>query len=257
MLSMRSTKSPKVRVHVPFFVVRPTSHGQSNSPPCLTLHSAPLGYRVTLTYNLYFADDDAKALRPSKIDRPIDQLPLFELFSTLLDDPTFLPNGGTLGFGLRYQYPVTINSSREEISSVLTVLKGRDAYLNDTLRSHGLDPFLMVAYWEDDYIIMRPDYSYAPDEVNQEWCDDHQWVSDVVLGGGGIVIDCFDPKEPIRDLKVTEQVTWVTPSCDLNSHGEQYIAYGNEASIAHMYGDLCLMVRVGPPGSRGGIAGIA
>jgi len=58
------------------------------------------GYRVTLTYNLYFSadaayDSVAPIVVPSKSEATFQSA-----LSTLLSDNTFMPKGGFLGFGL-------------------------------------------------------------------------------------------------------------------------------------------------------------
>lgn len=210
------------------------------------------GYRVTLTYNLYYADQDVGVLRPSKIVQPIEQNPLLQKLSTLLDDPAFLPNGGTLGFGLRYQYSVNERSDSKTIASVLNVMKGSDADLLYALRSSGLDPFLMVIYEEEGYTIMCPEYVEPPEEVDV----DDDWVSDILLSrwAGGTVIG-HSVRQRRKDSDVKEHVRWVTsPWTNMNTHGSQCIAYGNQASLSGLYGDLSLIVRIGPPGTRGEVA---
>ncbi|KAJ7166007.1 hypothetical protein C8R46DRAFT_1275520 [Mycena filopes] len=59
------------------------------------------GHRVTLTYNLYFATKSSPPVHLS----PSADTELQSALSSLVADATFLSDGGTLGFGLRYQYP--------------------------------------------------------------------------------------------------------------------------------------------------------
>ncbi len=75
------------------------------------------GHRVTLTYKLYFDDDDGPAHPCGRLDLP--QKPASSpaqvkakergfrtALETLLENPQFLPNGGMLGFRLRHVYQV-------------------------------------------------------------------------------------------------------------------------------------------------------
>ncbi len=46
------------------------------------------------------------------------------------------------------------------------------------------------------------------------------------------------------------EIIWVTPITMFNRRDSSFIAYGNEACVSYLYGDVCLMVKVGSPGSR-------
>ncbi|EJD46053.1 hypothetical protein AURDEDRAFT_103079, partial [Auricularia subglabra TFB-10046 SS5] len=56
------------------------------------------GHRVTITYNLYFVKD--------VVSPQVKSEPLLQALKQLVADPTFMPDGGRLGFGLKHQYPV-------------------------------------------------------------------------------------------------------------------------------------------------------
>ncbi|KAJ7623057.1 hypothetical protein DFH06DRAFT_1059365, partial [Mycena polygramma] len=63
-----------------------------------------LGYRVTLTYNLFLVDPNvptALSSTPSATERRLE-----EALLALLADPTFLPTGGFLAAGLAHAYPI-------------------------------------------------------------------------------------------------------------------------------------------------------
>lgn len=42
------------------------------------------------------------------------------------------------------------------------------------------------------------------------------------------------------------RVYWVTPLIKLTRTKETYMAYGNETTLEHAYGDVCLIARVPP-----------
>ncbi|KZT24023.1 hypothetical protein NEOLEDRAFT_1043165, partial [Neolentinus lepideus HHB14362 ss-1] len=63
------------------------------------------GYHVTLTYNLYLPNDVTLDATVSVL-RESTEGELREILQELLDDLTFLPKEGSLGFSLKYQYPV-------------------------------------------------------------------------------------------------------------------------------------------------------
>lgn len=167
--------------------------------------------------------------------------------SILLDDPTFLPNGGTLGFGLQHQYSVNKDSGKKTLATVLRVMKGSDADLLYALRSTGLHPFLMVIYCDDyGYTVMCPRYVKLPAEV-----DGGERLLDTSFSRrcGGIVIDA----EEYSGVHVDEYVRWIcSPYTDMNHHGDQvvFLVFLNDPELKEMYGDLSLIVRIGPPGSR-------
>ena len=86
------------------------------------------GHRITLTYNLYLDDggpvsgNDAVSgdLIPPQ---PPNQEGFCETFKTLLGNPEFMADGGTLAFGLRHVYLII----KESLEHVYNVLKGSDA----------------------------------------------------------------------------------------------------------------------------------
>ncbi|OSX57111.1 hypothetical protein POSPLADRAFT_1112134, partial [Postia placenta MAD-698-R-SB12] len=84
------------------------------------------GYRVTVTYNLYFSQDRYPAPSATPL-MDTSALELKTVFQTLLDDPTFLPQGGRIAFALSHRYPIDV--VKQSIDTVARHLKGRDAKL--------------------------------------------------------------------------------------------------------------------------------
>ncbi|KAF7789157.1 hypothetical protein EIP86_000094 [Pleurotus ostreatoroseus] len=107
------------------------------------------GYRVTVTYNLYFVDD---ALHNNPEPRFEDRLTFRAVLEQLLSDPTFLPKGGRLGFGLRRAYPVEkISTSRWALLDYLRYhLKGSDAEIMRACEALSLRTDLYLVYRDDD-----------------------------------------------------------------------------------------------------------
>ncbi|KAF7326300.1 Fe2OG dioxygenase domain-containing protein [Mycena kentingensis (nom. inval.)] len=105
------------------------------------------GYRVTLTYNLYLGARRTAAPQASAADADCAAA-----LRGLVHDTSFLPHGGLLGFGLRYQYPIPRTpEDRTALSSVLKVLKGPDARIHGAAMLLGLETRMRLLYTIDDW----------------------------------------------------------------------------------------------------------
>ncbi|KIM35884.1 hypothetical protein M413DRAFT_324542 [Hebeloma cylindrosporum] len=94
------------------------------------------GYRVTLTYNLYWAKDIQPPSDNILINDARDRFK--SAFDTLLKSPEFLPKGGFVGFGLAHQYPFATHSGgprvpSRKMSEIEDELKGMDAIFKPML----------------------------------------------------------------------------------------------------------------------------
>ena len=206
------------------------------------------GHHVTLTYNLYF-DDNGRApagdLVPELASPPwVTNEGVFRAaFEALLANPEFLPDGGTLGFGLRHVYQI-----EGRLEHVYGLLKGSDGAVYRALRALGFEPGLYLFY-----------------EVKRKWSDtvDAGLIDRVVdfEGGGqiedlirmlryhgGIIVRPLDCKSDAEFQAQT--VHWITPVTTFNRQSSAYLAYGNEASLGLAYGDVCLIVHIGKVGER-------
>jgi hypothetical protein len=191
------------------------------------ISSVTSGHRVTLTYNLYYDDnerDPAKYLvseLPS-VPQEADERMFHSRFDGLLKTPEFLPNGGWLGFGIRHLYQKIHDSLRH----VYSQLKGSDATVYQSLRALGFKPTIYLNYR----------------------CEDNDlFVNDVrKIEGEPEMID--DLLQVNRYSGITEQVTWVTPRTTRNTVKSPYIS--NWDCLEWAYGDLCLVVRIGGPDDR-------
>ncbi|KAH9956379.1 hypothetical protein BGW80DRAFT_1388114 [Lactifluus volemus] len=115
------------------------------------------GHRVTLTYNLYFDEDEHVSGKHLVSELP--SIPQEEMeksfrsrFEALLENPEFLPDGGTLGFGLRHVYQV-----KDTLKHVYNILKGNDATVYQSLRELGFRPMLYIHYKEEDVTWVTPE----------------------------------------------------------------------------------------------------
>ncbi|KAK0225527.1 hypothetical protein IW262DRAFT_1356479 [Armillaria fumosa] len=243
------------------------------------------GVRVTLTYNLYLEDKKptvpALVAESSSDPTPVDVLK--PALQTFLTDKNFLPEGGFLGFGLRHQYPFAVSKyrsgtssfkidgnpnddfsdyicssefieqGRKRLSQLADGLKGSDASILRACRELGLDTNIRILYrplggevvYMTDHIIPEQDEGYYEDGELEE----------LLLKKSGTLVSASDEyvKNQLRcsgEAVKLPEVVWITPITTFNRTESTYMAYGNEASVGYLYGDVCLMVKVGQLGNR-------
>ena len=232
------------------------------------------GYRVTLTYNLFYGVQDEDSAGPPTgltVRAPAfaDKTAVGDALATLLEDASFLPNGGTLGFGLRHKYPFPAAwapRSPEPLESLKGWLKGGDDALFRACGASGLSPYLRLVYEGDGYdvddlkivvdcmpTLEGVEYGLERALLHEErgtviistfFCEESQIVSN----------DSGKKKANIMSRKYSGErmleVSWVTEIDSWNTMTAQYIAMGNEPSLSNFYLSVCLLVEVGPPGAR-------
>jgi hypothetical protein len=212
------------------------------------------GHRITLTYNLYFDDDGGPVSENDAVSKhfippqPPNQEGFREAFNALLGDPDFMLYGGTLAFGLRHVYPI-----KEGLKHVHDVLKGSDAVMYQSMRALGFDPVLYL-YYEDDY--GETPKGVMVDKLI-EFSDDSYGVPSVLKilqGEGGIPVRRDGGKMPAREdydeYENAEPVEWITPPTSYNRQEDAFLTYGNEAMVNCVYGDVCIVVRIGKADDR-------
>jgi hypothetical protein len=207
------------------------------------------GHRVTLTYNLYFDGDEHTSAKKLVLE-PSSESELQEAnkekfslaFEALLGHPEFLSKGGTLGFGLRHVYQV-----EDKLEHVYSLLKGSDAALYQSLRALGFEPVLYLFY-----------------DSGKEWCRGHSRA--VLIDRVPNFEEAGEIEDPTGELcslgglkisRLKQVVTWVTPPTTFNRRESAYMAHGNEPILGLMYGDVCLVVRIGKVGERLGYETVA
>jgi 2OG-Fe(II) oxygenase superfamily len=201
------------------------------------------GHRVTLTYNLYFDDERAPA-KDLVTEPPIPQVTnenaFRSAFEALLENAEFLPDGGTLGFGLRHVYQV-----EGGLEHVYGLLKGSDAAVYQSVRALGFEPVLYLYYesgskWSDHFEAVLIDRV-----LNFEGGGEVESLIGMLRYHGGIVV-----RHRKEDQQNDQEILWVTPVTTFNRQSNAYVAYGNEATLGLAYGDICLVVRIGKAGER-------
>ncbi|KDR78105.1 hypothetical protein GALMADRAFT_1301839 [Galerina marginata CBS 339.88] len=202
------------------------------------------GYRVTLTYNLYFIDDPSSAPEAS-LGVVSDQDPLDQLkaaLTALLSDPEFLPEGGLLGFGLSHKYP--FNPSTTRLSQLVKRLKGSDADTRRICKALSLDVSLRAIYHGiyDGNSCLLGNFAVLGDQEIEDNVIYH--IND--QGRGTYVYEFGQYSEQDEALPIV----WVKPLSKFNSFQQTYLAFGNEATLGYVYGEVCLVAEILTPEER-------
>ncbi|PBK68252.1 hypothetical protein ARMSODRAFT_1019832 [Armillaria solidipes] len=238
------------------------------------------GVRVTLTYNLYLEDKPIVPSLVSSTESPlVDHVK--EALQNLLSASDFLPEGGMLGFGLRHQYPIAMSTDpggqvdeiygdpehdrearsdynnsytreKEQFSRLVDFLKGSDASIFQACRGLSLEPSPRIIYRPRGYgAVYMLDHVVQGLENQGQLEPDHL---DTELQRRGTLISTTEywasPPRTHEGSTALPEIAWVTPLTTINRMDSNYLAYGNEPSIGYLYGDICLMVKVGKPGNR-------
>ncbi len=209
------------------------------------------GHRVTLRYLLYVdVDPPLPAMDPASgpFSLTVPERAFRESLEALLENPEFLPEGGTLGFGLRHIYPVG-----STIKHVYGLLKASDAVVYRSFRALGFQPVLYM-YYECE--------PHDRDKVFHGALIDHRVdfrghfyeesdLARVLPSEGGIRVYRRKSYSGEDDGSTNaEKIDWVTPVTTFSRQETAYIHYGNEPSLEVAYWDLCLVVRIGKAGER-------
>jgi len=213
------------------------------------------GRRVTVTYNLYLVDPASRPGALAVTPNPQSVSNLQATLRGLLKSPEFLPDGGTLGFGLAHLYPVTFETKLQEMMSYL---KGEDAHAYRACRELQLQPSLQVIYDDDlsglqygimmDKLVRDPSYNYTEECYSSVLVTEMGGVSvnkteDAPLGRTHWAEVGYEDSEP-------EFITWISPFNGRNRLHDISIAYGNEVSAEYIYCSPCLIVRIAAASDR-------
>ena len=220
------------------------------------------GHRVSLTYNLYVTDavgqKDTLSVPPDSAI--FNELNLKQALLDLLGEQRFLPEGGTIGFGLLHKYPVS--KTKGSLKSVLKCLKGSDAAIRRVCASLGLDLKPKVIYKETDGdVLILMDRFVALNYVESQF-QDLMCRKGRKRAGPGFIIQSRGLKEngggefeqDKLDYDIAryqyQEVWWLTKRTELTRERTDFMAYGNEAELAHTYGDVVLIASVGGYANR-------
>lgn len=234
----------------------------------LPVHS---GHRITLTYNLFFAPEPAPMVQTATSAVH----PFEATLASLLKDPDFLTDGGLVGWGLKYEYPVSTTAKRnhEAVESVYKNLKGEDELVARISASLGLKAKIKV------YIDLRELWKnyYSEGEF-----DDETWVE-----GLGLLMRSIPSLDSIGDENIYyylrsayghyevlranefaqpreanasdnsgdesgEKQTWGRKKPEVWWLSEPthacaevpFASFGNEAQLDFIYGSFCLIIDI-------------
>ena len=204
------------------------------------------GYRVTLTYNLYFDESKSLPVVVSPGSRADEEAKM--ALVRLLDDPDFLPDGGLLGFGLTHKYALSITT---DLSALENKLKATDAAFKRLCTALSLPISLKVAYQDDLY--GEYDYCLGDEFIDLEYsgeCDGGIAGVLVELKKGVLVMDA--QKTMANGLSIgdfgdpqSKPIAWAKPILQMtNGVKTPYVAYGNQACLDSNYGDVCLVAEI-------------
>ena len=176
------------------------------------------GRRVTVTYDLYLVDLSCKQAGAPAVTRNTQSVSNFPAtLQELLESPEFLPDGGTLGFGLANRYPFTFGANLQKMESRL---KGEDAYVYRTCRELKLQPLLRVIYDDDRSSLGRDEESdgIMLDEIVQNIrrydYGSYSCGSALVEGLGGVPVNKGEDIDP--EYEPRDPITWISPLNTLN-----------------------------------------
>ena len=200
------------------------------------------GYRVTATYNLYFDQIVHSLPAPLSSMSTVDDFKT-EL-STLLINPEFLPNGGYLGFGLEYAYP--LSTSGRDLNDLKGCLKGVDADIMNVFQELGLDTSFWSVIKHDDRMYgcknHVPEFYWG--RIGLQGSEFLEWL---VKDQNAFVLECDSNK---TDIEVDIVINWVKKPVHEQWQDNVFVNYGNESYTDHAYHNVCLIVQVGRPRNR-------
>ncbi|KAF4567365.1 hypothetical protein EYR40_006364 [Pleurotus pulmonarius] len=221
------------------------------------------GYRITLTYNLFFK----KARIPRAPSHDIASHPLRVELEKALKEPTFLADGGFIGWGLQYDYPVQSRPiegrrrRKNHLDAVAENLKGEDAIVAQICEELKLTAKTYVIFETEENqpdIILRhiPNLSDVPNEETYSHLAD---LPDAIE-----VVDGTHPIKATKDGRANrpEVIWWLNDPKYVNAE-VPHIGWGNQAGLDYEYGCFCLLIevddyeaRVGDVASQEGTSGI-
>ncbi|KAL0954967.1 hypothetical protein HGRIS_003897 [Hohenbuehelia grisea] len=226
------------------------------------------GHRVTLTYNLYFTEKESPVQRPSPSSVTNNATEFKKVLELVLKDPSFLPEGGTLGFKLRHQYPTSVGAASDSSDSdssdtdatadiPISYLKGTDAAITRALRSFGIRPHVKLLYHFDYDAAGIPEYAMldgVPKWFNGMHCESSWEAVTQYSRPKGQPAQTLNPQPPYYNIDEEEfrikdaiGIWWVDEPAKPGREchvATPFVALGNEPGMEYTYGDYVLLATV-------------
>ncbi|KAI4524222.1 hypothetical protein K525DRAFT_281808 [Schizophyllum commune Loenen D] len=180
------------------------------------------GYRVTLTYNLYFdaapkpARSESKPIPRSVVDA---DAPFREALQKLLQDPALLPKGGYLAFGLRFMYPCNQGMKLQRLRHHL---KGADAMVARVCKELGIRGQLMVTYPGDDEFESEDVHIIMDAPFGDCYLTEDDSFQDLLLRNGGKRICAMGSDAGEDFIGGCTEALWVVPLSQFNEVKEAH-----------------------------------
>ncbi|XP_055332138.1 uncharacterized protein LOC129584061 [Paramacrobiotus metropolitanus] len=218
------------------------------------------GHRVTLTYNLYFGDNAEKTLPQSEAVRQQEK-EFKKGLEQLLADPLFLPHGGFIGFGLQHEYPLSADTAA---ASFAGRLKGNDAVMERVCEQLGV-PIELKIFTRTWNIEGEPSGGYPDSEMEvltdkvidfseKQEVPSHE-MTNMLREEGAVFLPHVHRRyaragAATDDPEAKNRIHWITEVTKHNTIKTEYVAYGNQSELDHLYGSICLIAKIGPVGKR-------
>ena len=218
------------------------------------------GYRVTLTYNLYRKPSSTPETDSTRSAYSGAEAKIKGTLNQLLKNPSFFPEGGRLGFGLDHQY--AINPKTTQLKDVEQRLKGLDQVIKQICESFSLGVALKAVYRfteEGDYytklrrktnLAVLSDRFTSFENTTIEYDGE---MLEYLEQSGGEIVHILGAKEKAWYVEVPSTalpIAWVKPLAETNGFSDAYLGHGNQPSLEHVYGEVCLVAKVDPVEKR-------
>lgn len=228
------------------------------------------GYSVTLVYHLYFESPIIQAnIKQDDVHGRI----LDNTFQNLVDDSTFLRNGGELVFGLQREYSIKHgrrnrwrNKSRK-LNYILDQLKGNNALLRDVCKRQGLNVQANLVYsttqdFQGEAILCCKSANFEGEVIVGNEAEGER--ADILGNAEGRNLAGVNEKNDIdlsrighdfgekylneMKTKSNEDICWVTELTELTQFSESYCVASlftrGETKLRYVYGRGCLVVKI-------------
>jgi hypothetical protein len=219
------------------------------------------GYRVTVTYNLYF--DPTKHAPQIRLPADLKSDHPFKIeLRRIKEDPALRDAHPILGFGLEYAYPF---ETAIQLPTALK-LKGSDAVLAEVFDELEIDYDFFLLYLQDQdhdassvrilsRNIINGDKEYGNEDMEDKILTEDAWLvwqeypSEVIpetpMDWHGSDFRYIATSQRPRSVPSLD-VEWVTEPSEEYLDKSTALVYGNEVSVGCQYHQLCVIARFSP-----------